>query len=180
MDLMTVTQVNEHYRRVISATDQLSAIAMNAMFISRRSSSQALGFAQVTKEISHFSNQLLQKISRLRQYSSDLAITVALSARQDRIRGLITQANQTSQHQIVRLPCQISLQEYAAIRILNKETRYAINLIGIGVNLVILAKVEAEAIDDHSKALENTVTSLGGLIDEIDNELNAGLKLLAL
>jgi len=184
-DLQTIVQINEKVKRVVSLSDSIFIVALNAMFQARRA--KALGFNTVTSELRNFSAEVAQAMQGLKNSIEYQIEFIARYKHKQHFSQLVERVKEESSSE--RNLCfvkqmQISL-EYSTndmferftecYREFNQSFEKAQRACETGHSLFIHAKVEAQSTGVFVQHLlpvveqiEKSVTTLTGLLKEIE------------
>jgi hypothetical protein len=95
-ELALIVVINEDIKRVVKLARRINILALNAILLSRRAGSVALGFGVIADELRSFSKDLTLSMQGLMQVSYGCVQTVSLCRRHRRMNNLMAQAQQQS------------------------------------------------------------------------------------
>lgn len=93
-DLVLIVRINEDIKTVVRLARKINLLALNAILLSRRAGSVALGFAVIADELRSFSQQLTQTMQTLMNMSYASVQTVSLYQRHMRMNKLMALTRQ--------------------------------------------------------------------------------------
>lgn len=91
-DLALIVEVNEDIKSVVTLARRINLLALNAILVSRRAGSVALGFGVIADELRGFSKNLTGTMQTLMSLSYQSVQTVSLYQRHVRMNKLIVLA----------------------------------------------------------------------------------------
>lgn len=154
-------------------------IALNAMFMSRKTQHGINGFSAVTSELRNFSGKLNKRMNTLSEQIATLVGLVATASKQNRNQQLILAAYRKAN---LNMDCIRATQSDSALNTavaqLVMELERALNLIGIGQSLVVLAKVEANNAGELSQVLTGIANDMDSTIAFIEELIHFGQQQL--
>ncbi|MFZ5466119.1 MAG: hypothetical protein ACOZAI_02535 [Pseudomonadota bacterium] len=189
-ELLRVVRLNEAIKAVVEASRQVYTIALNAMFAARRSLVRVPGFTRVTEELRVFSQRLDRSVAEVGGSLGQMVRVGAEQAKQARRGRHFERADAGCRRQGASpallagaLATQQARQAGHARRLgalreaMAGALGRALRLCGIGEQLAVLAKVEAQAGGANAE-LESVAVRLQQAIAEILVRLNGARALL--
>ena len=189
-ELLRVVRLNEAIKAVSEASRQVYTIALNAMFAARQSQVRVPGFTRVTEELRVFSQRLDRSVAEVGGSLGQMVRVGAEQAKQARrgrhferadascrrqgtspalLAGVLA-AQRARQGECARL---LENLRHAVVEALGR----ALRLCGIGEQLAVLCKVEAQAGGVNAE-LDAVAVRLQQAIAEILIRLNGARALL--
>jgi hypothetical protein len=184
INLGRIADVNENIKQIVRTSDKVYMIALNAMFMSRKTKVGVSGFSAVTSELRSFSGKLNKHMSKLKIRIGLLVDQVARVSKLKKRRLLLEAAiSRSGIHSHRKLNCiesdSLDLDLDIAVSQFLNELNKALTLIGVGQNLVVLAKVEANGAGELSHELTDIANSMDDTIVLIENLVRYGQQQLA-
>ncbi len=184
INLGAVAEVNQAMRQVVSRARRVYLIALNAMFMSRKTNQNVAGFSSVTLQLRNFSDKLTRQIEINMKQVEMLVTLVANNAKAQRRYFLLDSALQKSGlHQGARIgrssADELNLAIERSLQALKSDMERTLVLIGTGQNLVVLAKIEANLTGGLSQQLRLIADDMENVIIEIEDSARLGMSTLS-
>ncbi|MBQ1784811.1 MAG: hypothetical protein II007_14305 [Gammaproteobacteria bacterium] len=93
LSLAAVIGITECVKAVVWSAHRINLLALNALLLSRKSGSEAVGFAVVSTELRAFSQQLSQQMARLHQLSAASLDQISAALKRRHLQQLLARAN---------------------------------------------------------------------------------------
>ncbi len=93
LSLAAVIGITECVKAVVWSAHRINLLALNALLLSRKSGSDAVGFAVVSTELRAFSQQLSQQMSRLHQLSAASLEQISAALKRRHLQRLLARAD---------------------------------------------------------------------------------------
>lgn len=97
-NLMMIVQINEQIKKIVFKARVINLLALNAILLSRRAGSLAMGFAFMSSELRQFSKQLTTQMELLSTQSFHSVTLVSQSQKYDRINQLLQKTAFSTDH----------------------------------------------------------------------------------
>lgn len=186
-DLALIVRINEDIKSVVKLARSINLLALNAILLSRRAGSVALGFGVISDELRLFSKTLTQTMQTLMKLSYASVQTVSLHQRHSRMNKLMTLASQQIAESNFRVDIQHSAEREMLLRHNIIQTYEGLQkLLGdaedasrFGSVISRSLKIEATYGGSFSNMLAQIALDFGRYIDaipEILNRLNNNLQ----
>lgn len=184
IDLPLIAAINTRISAIITRSEKIYMIALNAMFLSKKSTAGMGGFSSVTAQLRGFSRTLSKRMEDLRRQTSELSTTVAENRKLLNYNRIVENIDKLANGELTlhkNLRESITLargeSEHKA-DLLQKELLRLEKLIGVGQNLTVLAKVEATNTGSISDMLMSISSDMDDAIAEIDRFISTSMKQL--
>lgn len=173
MNLITISEINETARNVVARSHRVYMIALNAMLMSKKTLSSGGGFGSVTTQLRDFSNKLDSQIQTLKTHVSSLAYGTASLHKLKRYEKLIAKLKGVQGFELIHKRVNkeqtvLAEQNNYLIHVLTSDLERLLLQIGIGSNLAVLAKVEANETGALSESLCAISEEMSATIEEIE------------
>lgn len=179
-DLALIVRINEDIKSVVKLARSINLLALNAILLSRRAGSVALGFGVISDELRLFSKSLTQTMQTLMQLSYASVQTVSLHQRHIRMNKLMALASQQIAESNFRVDIQHSVERETLLRRniiqtyegLQKLLSDAEDASRFGSVISRSLKIEATYGGSFSNMLAQIALDFGRYIDAIPEILN--------
>lgn len=88
-DLLLIVRINESIKSVVRLARKINILALNAILLSRRAGSVALGYTVISNELRLFSRELTLVMNKLTAVSNDAVQVVSYQCRYNHINELM-------------------------------------------------------------------------------------------
>ena len=93
LSLVAIIGITECVKAVLWSAHRINLLALNALLLSRKSGSDAVGFAVVSSELRTFSQQLSQQMNRLHQQSAASLDQISEALKRRHLQQLLARAD---------------------------------------------------------------------------------------
>lgn len=93
LSLVAIIGITECVKAVVWSAHRINLLALNALLLSRKSGSDAVGFAVVSTELRAFSQQLSQQMARLHQLSAASLDQISAALKRRHLQRLLARAD---------------------------------------------------------------------------------------
>lgn len=93
LSLAAIIGITECVKAVVWSAHRINLLAINALLLSRKSGSDAVGFAVVSTELRAFSQQLSQQMTHLHQLSATSLDQISAALKRRHLQRLLLRAN---------------------------------------------------------------------------------------
>lgn len=184
INLLTIARINERIKLVMLSSHHVYMIALNAMFLSRKTTEGVAGFASVTTQLRSFSTKLNERMDGLQHQLAQFIGIMGTYAKIKRLKSIIDRLEDCPEAvALIRdMGAKIGqLEDDLDMRtqLLLKELDRVLLLVGMGQNLAVLAKVEANGTGDLSAVLSGIAEEMDSAIVQIEQFVHASKFQLA-
>lgn len=183
-----IVVVNDSIRKIVTISRKVYIIALNAMFMARKTDGMASGFGSVTTELREFSDRLDGHMKGLSVGAYELLVQVAKQLKRSRDYRYFSRTRselsmginidivddvleyQASQLEGIRHDFDVKRNQVRA------DLEKAKKLCDTGENLAVLAKIESVGAGGLSESLMQVAEQIGSTINEIQSVLREAIS----
>jgi len=183
---LTIQEVTEIYsliKGIVENSRRVYIVSMNAMLFSRNVTGMDSGFLMVSSQLRDFSTRLTRMMDSIKRRMSTIVADVALNLKLQRNINLIEKSCELSNTKYLFLGVNRFLQqqeviEYSCTR-LASEARQLRLMTRLGINLVVLARVESQAGGSTKSTLDSIIDEMEQAMIIIDERISSVQKIVA-
>ncbi len=189
-DINNIITVNESVKQVVGISRKVYLIALNAMFMARKTDGMASGFGSVTTELRGFSDRLERQMQSLAEGIYQLVQLLAQLLKQQRYRGYLEQTSKNIDDPLLNQQFDEVLARHNSYlkqtaddfevqksRVLC-DLEKASKLCDMGDNLAVLAKIESVGTGSLSAALKQVSEQIELTVMDIHDVLGRAITSL--
>jgi len=183
LNIHEVTEIYSLIKGIVENSRRVYIVSMNAMLFSRKVAGTDSGFLMVSSQLRDFSTRLTDMMESMKVMMSDIVDDVALNIKLQRNLNLIEQTCNLSDKKYSFLGVERFNQQQEAIE--SSCTRIAISArqlrlaTRLGINLVVLARVESRTGDSSKSTLDSIIDEMEQAMATIENRISMVQKIAA-
>ncbi len=181
--LLAIARTSILIKKVVGRSEKVHRIALNAMFMSRKSADGVAGFSSVTTQLRSFSKNLNERMRKIEGSIRAMVGTIGLRKKTQRFHQVVIRIPAgNASDKFARLGSDVSAMQRVTAQAVGKleaELDRTLMFVRIGQNLAVLAKVQANVAGDQRGALRKIAEELDQAIDAIENDISGCQRQLA-